>query len=114
MVKLECFIRPEKLEAVKEALNNFGVKGMSISSVMGAGLQKGRTGVYRGTEISINLLPKMKIEIYTADDGRADEIVKLISKTAYTGMIGDGKIFILPAQNAVRVRTGETGEDALK
>jgi nitrogen regulatory protein P-II 1 len=114
MVKLECFIRPEKLEGVKQALNEFGINGMSISSVMGAGLQKGHTEVYRGTEISINLLPKIKLEIFTEGDGRADEIVKIITKTAYTGAIGDGKIFVLPVSDAVRVRTGEKGEDSLK
>lgn len=114
MVKLECFLRPEKLEAVKEALTNYGIKGMSVSSVMGAGLQKGRTRVYRGTELSINLLPKIKLEVFISDDIKADEIVKIVRETAYTGAIGDGKIFILPVNDAVRVRTGETGTDAFK
>jgi nitrogen regulatory protein P-II len=114
MVKLECYLRPEKLEAVKEALNDYGIKGMSISSVMGAGMQKGRTEVYRGTQININLLPKIKLEIFTATDKSADEIAKIIKGKAYTGSIGDGKIFILPVNDAIRVRTGETGEDAVK
>lgn len=112
MVKLECFLRPEKLEQVKEALNKYGVKGMSISSVMGVGLQKGRTGHYRGTEININLLHKIKLELFTADDQNVDDIVKIIKETAFTGSIGDGKIFILPVSDAIRVRTGETGKDA--
>lgn len=112
MVKLECILRAEKLEPVKDALNSFGVKGLTVSQVMGCGLQKGRTEVYRGTEISINLLPKVKLEIVTVES-RLDELVKLISETARTGTIGDGKIFVIPVQNTIRVRTGEDGEKAL-
>ncbi len=113
MVKLECILRPEKFEPVREALSNFGVKGMTVSQVMGCGLQKGHTQFYRGTEVSVTLLPKMKLEIVTTQD-RVDDIVKLIRSVAVTGNIGDGKIFIAPINDAIRMRTGETGNDALK
>lgn len=112
MKKIECILRPGKLEDVKDALSDFGVVGMTVMQVMGCGLQKGRKEVYRGTELTINLLPKVKMEIVVKDQD-ADEIVKLITKTALTGAIGDGKIFISPVENAVRIRTGETGEKAL-
>ncbi len=113
MTKIECILRPEKLEPVKEALSKFGVRGMTVSQVMGCGLQKGRTEIYRGTEISINLLPKIKLEIVTIDN-RVDELVKIITETARTGAIGDGKIFVYAVQNVIRVRTGETGDKALE
>ncbi|HEX3011128.1 MAG TPA: P-II family nitrogen regulator [Syntrophomonadaceae bacterium] len=113
MVKIECILRPEKLESVKHALTEFGIRGMTISQVTGCGAQKGHTEFYRGTEISINLLPKIKVEIVTNDD-RVDTLVKIITEAAHTGAIGDGKIFIYPLNDAVRVRTGETGEAALK
>ncbi|MEA4927033.1 MAG: P-II family nitrogen regulator [Syntrophomonadaceae bacterium] len=113
MVKLECILRPEKFEPVREALSNFGVKGMTVSQVMGCGLQKGHTQFYRGTEVSVTLLPKMKLEIVTTQD-RVEDIVKLIRSVAVTGNIGDGKIFIAPINDAIRMRTGETGHDALK
>ncbi len=113
MTKIECILRPEKFEQVKEALSKFGVRGMTVSQVMGCGLQKGRTEIYRGTEISINLLPKIKLEIVTIDN-RVDELVKIITETARTGAIGDGKIFVYAVQNAIRVRTGETGDKALE
>jgi len=113
VTKIECILRPEKLEPVKEALSKFGVRGMTVSQVMGCGLQKGRTEIYRGTEISINLLPKIKLEIVTIDN-RVDELVKIITETARTGAIGDGKIFVYAVQNAIRVRTGETGDKALE
>lgn len=112
MTKIECILRPGKLEDVKDALGRFGVHGMTVSQVIGCGLQKGRTEVYRGTEYSINLLPKIKVEIVIADR-LVDEVVKLISTAARTGEIGDGKIFICPVENAVRIRTGETGESAI-
>lgn len=112
MVKLECILRPEKFEPVREALSNFGVKGMTVSQVMGCGLQKGHTQFYRGTELSVTLLPKMKLEIVTTDD-RVDEIVKIIRSVGVTGNIGDGKIFIAPIKDAIRMRTGETGNEAL-
>ena len=112
MIKLECILRPEKFEPVREALSKFGVKGMTVSQVMGCGLQKGHSEFYRGTEVSVSLLPKMKLEIVTTDD-RADEIIKIIRSVGVTGNIGDGKIFITPIKDAIRMRTGETGNDAL-
>lgn len=112
MTKIECVLRPGKLEDVKVALGKFGIHGMTVSQVIGAGLQKGRKEVYRGAEYSINLLPKVKIEIVLRDK-YVDEVVKIISEAACTGEIGDGKIFVYPVANAVRIRTGETGEDAI-
>ncbi|MEW6182226.1 MAG: P-II family nitrogen regulator [Bacillota bacterium] len=112
MRKIEAVIRSDKLEAVKEALNKFGIQGMTVSQVMGCGLQRGRTEVYRGHEYSINLLPKVKIEIALHDDS-VDEVVRLIMETARTGEIGDGKIFIYPLDNAIRIRTGDTGTTAV-
>lgn len=113
MIKLECIVRPEKFEPVREALSKYGIKGMTVSQVMGCGLQKGHSEFYRGTELSVNLLPKVKLEIVTTDD-RVDEIVKIIRSIAVTGNIGDGKIFISPINDAIRMRTGENGNDALK
>jgi nitrogen regulatory protein P-II 1 len=110
--KIEAVIRPEKLEEVKDALDKCGIHGMTVSQVVGCGLQKGRVGVYRGLEYSINLLPKLKIEI-AVKDHRVNDVVEVICNAARTGAIGDGKIFVLPVENAVRIRTGESGEDAL-
>uniref|UniRef100_A0A7C5Z2T3 P-II family nitrogen regulator n=1 Tax=Caldicellulosiruptor owensensis TaxID=55205 RepID=A0A7C5Z2T3_9FIRM len=112
MKKIECIIRPEKLEEVKDALNQLGIKGMTVSQVMGCGLQKGRTEYYRGVEININLLPKVKIELIVKDS-EVDRIVDTIVKIARSGKIGDGKIFIYNVENAVRIRTGEQGETAI-
>ncbi|ADQ41286.1 nitrogen regulatory protein P-II [Caldicellulosiruptor acetigenus I77R1B] len=112
MKKIECIIRPEKLEEVKDALNQLGIKGMTVSQVMGCGLQKGRTEYYRGVEININLLPKVKIELIVKDS-EVDRIVNTIVKVARSGKIGDGKIFIYNVENAVRIRTGEQGETAI-
>jgi nitrogen regulatory protein P-II 1 len=112
MKKIECIIRPEKLEEVKDALNQLGIKGMTVSQVMGCGLQKGKTEYYRGVEININLLPKVKIEL-VVKDSEVDRIVDTIVKVARSGKIGDGKIFIYNVENAVRIRTGEQGEDAI-
>ncbi|MGB9802187.1 MAG: P-II family nitrogen regulator [Desulfofundulus sp.] len=112
MTKIECIIRPGKLEDVKDALGRFGIHGMTVTQVIGCGLQKGRTEVYRGTEYSINLLPKIKVEIVIADKF-VDEVVKLVTEAARTGEIGDGKIFTYPVENAIRIRTGETGESAI-
>jgi nitrogen regulatory protein P-II 1 len=110
--KIEAVIRPEKLEEVKDALNRYGIHGMTVTQVVGCGLQKGRIGVYRGHEYSINLLPKVKIEIVVRDS-RVDGVVEVITGAARTGAIGDGKIFILPVEDAVRIRTGESGDEAL-
>ncbi|HHW45107.1 MAG: P-II family nitrogen regulator [Thermoanaerobacteraceae bacterium] len=112
MTKIECIIRPGKLEDVKDALGKFGIHGMTVTQVIGCGLQKGRTEVYRGKEYSINLLPKIKVEIVLADK-YVDEVVKLIQEAARTGEIGDGKIFTYPVGNAIRIRTGESGENAI-
>ena len=112
MTKIECIIRPGKLEDVKEALGRFGIQGMTVTQVIGCGLQKGRKEVYRGTEYSINLLPKVKGEIVVADK-HVEEIVDIIVKAARTGEIGDGKIFTYKIDNAVRIRTGESGESAI-
>lgn len=113
MVKLECILRPEKFEKVREALSEFGVKGMTVSQVMGCGLQKGHSEYYRGTEVSVNLLPKVKLEIVTLDE-RLDDLIRIIRQHGVTGKIGDGKLFTLPVQDAVRLRTGDSGEAALK
>lgn len=112
MKKIECIIRPEKLEEVKDALNQLGIKGMTVSQVMGCGLQKGKTEYYRGVEININLLPKIKLELIVKDN-EVDRIVDIIIKVARSGKIGDGKIFIYNVEDAVRIRTGEKGESAI-
>jgi nitrogen regulatory protein P-II 1 len=111
--KLEFIIRPSKLEAVSDALSNFGVKGITVTHVTGCGLQKGKTEFYRGSSYHINLLPKVKLEIVIEDEA-VEEAVKIIRSQAVTGEIGDGKIFIYPIENAVRIRTGEQGEAAIK
>ena len=112
MTKIECILRPGKLENVKEAINQFGIHDMTVTQVIGCGLQKGRTEVYRGTEYSINLLPKIKIEMVVPDKS-VDNIVKLVIDAARTGDIGDGKIFTYKVDNAIRIRTGEKGEEAI-
>lgn len=112
MKKVEAIIRPEKLEEVKDALGRYGIHGMTVTQVVGCGLQKGRIGVYRGHEYSINLLPKLKIEIVLMDH-QVEDVAEIISDNARTGSVGDGKIFIFPVENAVRIRTGESGNEAL-
>ena len=112
MKKVECVIRPGKLEELKDALDRFGVHGMTVSQVVGCGLQKGRTEIYRGQEYQINLLPKVKVEIVVRDSW-VDKVVNIISDSCRTGEIGDGKIFIMPIENVIRIRTGERGDDAL-
>lgn len=112
MTKIECILRPGKLENVKDALNEYGIHGMTVTQVIGCGLQKGRTEVYRGTEYSINLLPKIKLEMVIPDKN-VSEVIKIISDTARTGEIGDGKIFTHKIDNAIRIRTGETGDEAI-
>ncbi len=112
MKKIEAIVRPGKLEEIKEALNKFNVQGLTISQVMGCGLQKGRKEFFRGTEVTLNLLPKIKIEVVTKDQ-YAEDIVKLISSEAQTGEVGDGKIFIYSIEDIVRIRTGERGESAI-
>jgi nitrogen regulatory protein PII len=105
-------LRPDKLDSVKEALTKIGVKGMTVSQVMGFGSQRGWKEVYRGTESAVKFLPKIKIEAVVADD-MVDLVIKNISETAKTGQIGDGKIFNFPISNATRIRTGEAGDNAI-
>lgn len=112
MTKIECILRPEKILDVRNALGGLGIKGMTVTEVIGCGLQKGRTRDEWNTEFNINLLPKTKIEMVVAD-GMVDEVIKAIIKISRTGEIGDGKIFTYPIGNAVRIRTGETGENAI-
>lgn len=112
MKKIEAIIRPGKLEDIKDSLNKFNIHGLTISQVMGCGLQKGRKEIYRGTEVTLNLLPKIKIEIIAKDDA-VEEIIRLISSEAKTGEVGDGKIFVYDVEDAVRIRTGERGEVAI-
>ncbi|MCL5289426.1 MAG: P-II family nitrogen regulator [Bacillota bacterium] len=112
MTKIEAVIRPGKLEDVKDALNKLGVHGMTVSQVIGCGHQKGRTEVYRGAEYSINLLPKVKVEVIVRDQW-VDACVQAICEAARSGEIGDGKIFIYPVSNVIRIRTGEQGDDAV-
>ncbi|MCX7922186.1 MAG: P-II family nitrogen regulator [Clostridia bacterium] len=112
MKKIEAIIRPGKLEEIKETLNKFNIHGLTISQVMGCGHQKGRKEYYRGTEVTLNLLPKIKVEIVTRDQ-HVEDIISLISKEAKTGEVGDGKIFIYNVEDVVRIRTGERGENAI-
>lgn len=112
MKKIEAIIKPFKLDDVKEALNEIGIQGMTITEVKGYGRQKGHKEIYRGAEYVVDFIPKLKIEI-VVEESQAENVVETISKAANTGKIGDGKIFILPVETAVRVRTGERGSDAL-
>ncbi len=105
-------IKPFKLEEVREALTDAGVRGMMVTEIKGFGSQSGHTEIYRGAEYAVNFVPKVKIEIVVPEPA-VDQIVETITKTAHTGKIGDGKIFVLGVDQAVRVRTGETNEDAL-
>jgi nitrogen regulatory protein P-II 1 len=112
MKKIEAIIKPFKLEDVKEALSSIGVEGMTVSEVKGFGRQKGHTEIYRGSEYTVDFLPKIKIEIVLADN-RVGDAVQSIVKAARTGKIGDGKVFVSSIENAVRIRTEETGEQAV-
>jgi len=112
MKKIETIIKPFKLDEVKEALNHLGVTGMTITEVKGFGRQKGHKEIYRGAEYQIDFIPKIKIEIVVKAP-MTEQVVAVISQHANTGKIGDGKIFILPVDEAVRIRTGESGEDAI-
>jgi nitrogen regulatory protein P-II 1 len=112
MKKVEAIIKPFKLDDVKEALNEIGIQGMTITEVKGYGRQKGHKEIYRGAEYVVDFIPKIKIEIIV-EASRAGEVADVIAKSANTGKIGDGKIFILPVETAIRVRTGEQGTDAL-
>ena len=112
MKKIEAIIRPFKLEEVKEALVEEGIRGLTISEVRGYGRQKGHTETYRGSEYRIEFVPKIKIEV-VVEDSKVEKIVDAILKTAKSGQVGDGKIFIYSVEDAVRIRTGESGKDAL-
>lgn len=112
MKKIEAIIRPFKIDDVREALSEIGVRGMTLTEVKGYGRQKGHTELYRGSEYQIDFLPKIKIEIVTSDN-QVDKVVDTIIKAAKTGQVGDWKIFVSPVEDAVRVRTEESGDDAL-
>ncbi len=112
MKKIEAIIKPFKLDDVKEALSEIGIYGMTVTEVNGYGRQKGHKEIYRGAEYVVDFVPKIKIEIVVTDE-RAEETVETVRTAANTGKIGDGKIFILPVEQVIRVRTGETGTDAL-
>jgi nitrogen regulatory protein PII len=112
MKKIEAIIKPFKLEEVKDALAEMGVEGMTVSEVKGFGRQKGHTEIYRGSEYTVDFLPKVKIEVVTTDDIAA-KAVECIVAAAKTGKIGDGKVFVLPVEHAVRIRTEETGDKAV-
>ncbi|PYJ08729.1 MAG: P-II family nitrogen regulator [Verrucomicrobia bacterium] len=112
MKKIEAIIKPFKLEDVKEALAGIGVQGMTVSEVKGFGRQKGHTEIYRGSEYTVDFLPKIKIEVVLADNQVTPAVEGMI-KAARTGKIGDGKVFVTSIENAVRIRTGETGEQAV-
>jgi nitrogen regulatory protein P-II 1 len=112
MKKIEAVIKPFKLDEVKEALQEVGIQGITVTEAKGFGRQKGHTELYRGAEYVVDFLPKVKIEIVVAND-LVDKAVEAIKKAAYTGRIGDGKIFISSIEQAIRIRTGESGNDAL-
>ena len=112
MKKVEAIIKPFKLDEVKEALNEIGIQGITVSEVKGFGRQKGHTELYRGAEYVVDFIPKIKMEIITSDDVVV-KVVETIEQAAKTGRIGDGKIFVTNVEEVVRIRTGERGEDAL-
>lgn len=112
MKKVECIIRPSRFEVLKNALAEYGIHGMTVTHVTGCGQQGGKTELYRGSEYTVDLLPKVKVEIVVSDQ-QVEDVVGLIEETAKTGKIGDGKIFVLPMEDAIRIRTGERGEAAI-
>jgi len=112
MKKVEAIIKPFKLEEVKDALNEIGIQGITVGEVKGFGRQKGHTELYRGAEYVVDFLPKIKIEV-VVDDEMVLQVVETIRDTAHTGRIGDGKIFVIPVEEVLRIRTGEKGKDAL-
>jgi len=112
MKKIEAIIKPFKLDDVKEALSEIGIYGMTVTEVNGYGRQKGHKEIYRGAEYVVDFVPKIKLEIVVTDD-RLDETVETIRSVTNSGKIGDGKIFVLPVEGAIRVRTGESGDDAI-
>ena len=112
MKKIEAIIKPHKLEDVKDALSEVGVQGMTVTEVKGFGRQKGHTEIYRGSEYTVDFLPKVKLDI-VVDDDRVDAVSKAIVDAANTNKIGDGKVFVSAVEEAIRIRTGETGGDAI-
>ena len=112
MKKIEAIIKPFKIEEVKEALGELGIQGMTLTEVKGYGRQKGHTEIYRGSEYTADFLPKLKLELVVAD-GVVENVIRAIVESAKTGKIGDGKVFVIPVENTVRIRTGETGEQAV-
>jgi nitrogen regulatory protein P-II 1 len=112
MKKIEAIIKPFKLDEIKEALQGLDIKGMTISEVKGFGRQKGHTEIYRGAEYVIDFIPKVKVELIL-DDAQVAPVLKILQETARTGKIGDGKIFVLPVEEVIRIRTGETGTAAI-
>jgi len=112
MKKVEAIIKPFKLDAVKEGLMDLGIKGLTVSEVKGYGRQKGHTEIYRGAEYVVDFLPKVKIEI-VVDDDLVDSVIEKIIETSKTGKVGDGKIFIIPIEDAIRIRTQERGKNAV-
>lgn len=112
MVKIEAIIKPFKLDEVKDKLHEIGIQGITVSEIKGFGRQKGHTELYRGAEYVVDFLPKLKLEIVVPQK-LCDEVVEAIAEAAHTGKIGDGKIFIIPVEEAIRIRTKEKGEDAL-
>lgn len=112
MKKIEAIIKPFKLDDVKEALNEVGISGITVIEAKGFGRQKGHTELYRGAEYVVDFVPKVKLEI-VVEDGQAERAVEAIKNAAHTGRIGDGKIFVSSVEEAIRIRTGETGSDAI-
>ncbi|HSG04143.1 MAG TPA: P-II family nitrogen regulator [Marinobacterium sp.] len=112
MKLVSAVIKPFKLDDVREALSDIGIQGVTVTEVKGFGRQKGHTELYRGAEYVVDFLPKVKIEV-AIDDDMVDQVIEAITKTANTGKIGDGKIFVMPVEQVIRIRTGETGSDAL-
>jgi nitrogen regulatory protein P-II 1 len=112
MKKIEAIIKPFKIEEVKDALSELGIEGMTVTEVKGFGRQKGHTEIYRGSEYTVDFLPKIKLELVVADSV-VESAINAIVEAAKTGKIGDGKVFVLPVENAVRIRTGETGDQAI-
>lgn len=112
MKKIEAIIKPFKLDEVKEALNDIGIQGITVTEVKGFGRQKGHTELYRGAEYVVDFLPKIKLEVIVKEE-TAPKVVETIVEAAKTGRIGDGKVFVMPIEEVVRIRTGETGEEAI-
>ncbi|GAA0483462.1 P-II family nitrogen regulator [Salinibacillus aidingensis] len=112
MKKIECIIRPEKFSELRQKLGDFGIYGLTVTEAAGCGLQEGKTGVYRGNEYEINLFPKIKIEMVLTED-MTGEVITLIKEICGEGNVGDGKIFVMPVEDVIRIRTGENGVGAI-